>query len=237
MGAPRASQGRAPRSTTNPRQPTSWRTTCSTRSRSSRSPPAPPASSTRCPRSRRPGIGKISRLPVSIRIVLESVLRNCDGKKVTEEHVRAARQLGAERRAHRRDSVRRRARRAAGLHRRAAAVRSRRDAQRRARHGQEPEGDRAAGAGRPRRRPLGDDRLLRHAGRARSQHEARIPAQRRALPVHEMGHAGVRHVQGRAAGHRHRPPGEPRIPGARRAPARTASTIPTRSSAPTATRR
>ena len=34
------------------------------------------------------GIGKISRLPVSIRIVLESVLRNCDGKKVTEQHVR-----------------------------------------------------------------------------------------------------------------------------------------------------
>ncbi len=34
------------------------------------------------------GLGKISRLPVSIRIVLESVLRNCDGKKVTETHVR-----------------------------------------------------------------------------------------------------------------------------------------------------
>ena len=34
------------------------------------------------------GVGKISRLPVSIRIVLESVLRNCDGKKVTVEHVR-----------------------------------------------------------------------------------------------------------------------------------------------------
>src|ERR1051325_477082 len=31
---------------------------------------------------------KIERLPVSIRIVLESVLRNCDGKKVTEQHVR-----------------------------------------------------------------------------------------------------------------------------------------------------
>ncbi|HET7867627.1 MAG TPA: aconitase family protein, partial [Burkholderiaceae bacterium] len=30
----------------------------------------------------------ISRLPVSIRIVLESVLRNCDGKKVTAEHVK-----------------------------------------------------------------------------------------------------------------------------------------------------
>ncbi len=36
----------------------------------------------------RAGLGKISRLPVSVRIVLESVLRNCDGKKVTEEHVR-----------------------------------------------------------------------------------------------------------------------------------------------------
>jgi aconitate hydratase len=34
------------------------------------------------------GVGKISRLPVSIRIVLESVLRNCDGIKVTEAHVR-----------------------------------------------------------------------------------------------------------------------------------------------------
>src|SRR5258708_30863193 len=31
---------------------------------------------------------KVSRLPVSIRIVLESVLRHCDGKKVTEEHIR-----------------------------------------------------------------------------------------------------------------------------------------------------
>ncbi|MGL6071439.1 aconitase family protein, partial [Craterilacuibacter sp.] len=35
------------------------------------------------------GIGPVSRLPVSIRIVLESVLRHCDGLKVTPEHVRA----------------------------------------------------------------------------------------------------------------------------------------------------
>jgi len=33
------------------------------------------------------GFGKISRLPVSIRIVLESVLRNCDGKKVRRKDV------------------------------------------------------------------------------------------------------------------------------------------------------
>ena len=34
------------------------------------------------------GVGAVSRLPVSIRIVLESVLRNCDGKKVSEAHVK-----------------------------------------------------------------------------------------------------------------------------------------------------
>ncbi len=109
------------------------------------------------------GVGKVSRLPVSIRIVLESVLRNCDGKKVTEEHVRQLAQLGTERGPRRRDPLRRRPRRAAGLHRRAAARRPRGDAQRRRRGREEPQGDRAAGAGRPRRRPLGDDRPLRHA--------------------------------------------------------------------------
>jgi aconitate hydratase A / 2-methylisocitrate dehydratase len=35
------------------------------------------------------GVGSISKLPVSIRIVLESVLRNCDGKRVSEAAVRA----------------------------------------------------------------------------------------------------------------------------------------------------
>ena len=33
------------------------------------------------------GVGKISRLPISIRIVLESVLRNCDGKKVRRKDI------------------------------------------------------------------------------------------------------------------------------------------------------
>jgi aconitate hydratase len=51
-----------------------------------------------------PALGKalnvdVGRLPVSIRIVLESVLRNCDGRKVTEEHVKqlAGWKPGAER--------------------------------------------------------------------------------------------------------------------------------------------
>jgi aconitate hydratase len=42
------------------------------------------------PQLERAGLGAISRLPVSIRIVLESVLRNFDeGKRVGEQHVRA----------------------------------------------------------------------------------------------------------------------------------------------------
>lgn len=41
------------------------------------------------PKLEQAGAGPISRLPFSIRLVLESVLRNCDGKRVTEQNVRA----------------------------------------------------------------------------------------------------------------------------------------------------
>jgi aconitate hydratase len=40
------------------------------------------------PQLEKAGVGPVSRLPVSIRIVLESVLRNYDGKRITEENVR-----------------------------------------------------------------------------------------------------------------------------------------------------
>ncbi|HYG36390.1 MAG TPA: aconitase family protein, partial [Clostridia bacterium] len=41
------------------------------------------------PQLEKAGIGPVSRLPVSLRLVLESVLRNCDGKRVSEQNVRA----------------------------------------------------------------------------------------------------------------------------------------------------
>ena len=42
------------------------------------------------PQLERAGLGRISRLPVSMRIVLESLLRNYDGgKKVSEQNIRA----------------------------------------------------------------------------------------------------------------------------------------------------
>ena len=34
------------------------------------------------------GLGKVSRLPRSIRVVLEALVRHCDGKRVSEQHVR-----------------------------------------------------------------------------------------------------------------------------------------------------
>lgn len=39
------------------------------------------------PQLEKEGVGQISRLPISIRIVLESVLRNYDGKKISEQDV------------------------------------------------------------------------------------------------------------------------------------------------------
>ena len=40
------------------------------------------------PELEKAGVGPISKLPVSIRLVLEAVLRNCDGKKVAEKNIR-----------------------------------------------------------------------------------------------------------------------------------------------------
>ena len=73
-----------------------------------------------------------------------------------------------------------------------------------------------------------------------AESRAGIQAQSRALPVPEVGPAGVQDVRRRAAGHRHRAPGESRISRqgrAERETPRAPSTIPTRSSAPTRTRR
>ena len=41
------------------------------------------------PQLEKEGVGPVSKLPVSIRVVLESVLRNFDGQKITEDDVRA----------------------------------------------------------------------------------------------------------------------------------------------------
>src|ERR1700756_1905563 len=41
------------------------------------------------PQLEKEGVGPISKLPVSIRVVLESVLRNCDGQRISEADITA----------------------------------------------------------------------------------------------------------------------------------------------------
>ena len=146
------------------------------------------------PQLEKEGVGPVSRLPVSIRIVLESVLRNCDGQKITEDDVRALANWQAKRRTHRRNSVRRRARAAAGLHRRAAAGRSGGDAIGGRAAEQEPGADRAARAGRSGDRSLGAGRFCQHQRRVSEEHGDGVQTQQLALPVSEVGHAGVRRL-------------------------------------------
>ncbi len=180
----------------------------------------------------------IKRLPVSIRIVLESVLRNCDGKKVLPEHVTQL--ANWQPNAPRSDEIPFVVARVVlqdftGVPLLVDLAAMRNVA---ADDGQESEGHRTAGAGGSGGRPFGDDRSLPRQERARPEHEAGVPAKPRALPVHEMGHAGLRHLRRRAAGLRHRAPGEPGVPGARRAPPRGRCLLsPTPWSAPTATPR
>ena len=190
------------------------------------------------PELERAGLGAIRRLPVSIRLVLESLLRNCDGKRVKADDVRA---LAAWKpRAERTEEIPfvvarivlqdftgvpllvdlAAMRSAVGR----AGQESRRSSSRSCRS--------IWWSTTPCRwiSPVSADALAAQPGDG-------IQAQPRALPVPEVGHAGVRHVQGRAARHRHRPPGQPRISRQGRARRRTAFIIPTRSSAPIRTRR
>ena len=118
----------------------------------------------------------VNRLPVAMRIVLESVLRNCDGQKVTEAHVEqlANWQPNAERvdeipfvvaRVVLQDFT--------GVPLLADLAAMRNVA---ARFGKDPKRIEPLGARGPSGRPLGDDRSLRQQGGARSEHAARIPA-------------------------------------------------------------
>ena len=124
------------------------------------------------------GLGNIAALPYSIRVLLESLLRNCDGYEVTEDDVQGARRLERRRAGAGRDPVQAGPRRAAGFHRRAVRRRSGRDARRDAAARRRSEEDQSARAGRSGDRPLGAGRLLQLGRRARPQHRHGIPRNR-----------------------------------------------------------
>ena len=89
------------------------------------------------PQLEKNGVGPVSRLPHSLRVVLESVLRNCDGEKITEDDVRELANWQPNGKRVEEIPVHRCACVVTGLHGRAVARRSRRDAFRSRAFGQE----------------------------------------------------------------------------------------------------
>ncbi len=112
-----------------------------------------------------------------------------------------------------RDRLPPRARADAGFHRGAGGGRSRGDAPGDGKAWRRSAAHQPALAGRPRHRPLRHGRRLRLAQGLHREREARIRAQRRALRLPQMGAGRLRQFPRRAAGHRHLPPSQSRIPG------------------------
>ena len=116
------------------------------------------------------GVADLSRLPYSIKLLLENLLRNEDGVDVARRRHRGARRLRHRRSRRAGDRLLAGAHPPPGLHRRALRRRPRRDARRRrgARRRRRP--GQPARPGRPRDRPLRRRRRLRPPRRARRQH-------------------------------------------------------------------
>ena len=188
------------------------------------------------------GLGNISRLPFSIKVLLEAAVRQYDGKAITKEHVRMLASW-ADRDRTKGNSLQARPGRPAGLHRRAGRRRPggacaiRDGAGRRRSEADQPAGPRRSG-----HRPLGAGRRVRHAGCAATT-TSNMEFERNGERYQFLRWApeGVRQLPGRAAGDRHRPPGQPRIPGQGGHATGTSDgeteVFPTRSSAPTPTPR
>ena len=185
------------------------------------------------------GLGDIARLPFSLKVLLENLLRLENGRTVTVDDIKAVAQWLTDAHLRARDRLPPGARADAGLDRRAGRGRSRGDARR---------------DGQARRRPQAInplspvDLVIDHSVMVDNfgtreclppERQDRVRAQRRALCLPALGPERVRQFPRRAAGHRHLPSGQSRISRAggvdhRRGRPRS-SPIPTRWSAPTAT--
>jgi aconitate hydratase len=161
------------------------------------------------------GFPHLGRLPVSLRIMLESLLRNRDGQRISDEHIQ--RLAGWQPRADREDEIPFVVARIVlqdftGVPLLADLAAMRGVA---GRFGQDP----------AQIEPLVPvDLVVDHSVQVDHFREPNaldlnmrleFRPQRRALPLHQMGHAGLRHLPRGAAGHRHRASGEPGIPGPR----------------------
>ena len=187
------------------------------------------------------GLEGVSRLPYSLKVVLENLLRNEDGRWVTKDTILDFAKWLTEKGKSEREIAFRPARVLMQDFTGVPAVvdlAAMRDAM--VALGRRSAEDQSAGAGRSRHRPFGHRRRIRHAQGLRAECRARISAQWRALPLPEMGPVGLRQFPRRAARHRHLPSGQSRISRPDRLDPRprtaSRSPIPTRWSAPIPTR-
>ncbi len=162
----------------------------------------------------------IDRLPYSIKVLLENLLRHEDGPHVSADDIVAVADWGSNPEGHGqgagdvgpRDRLHARARPDAGLHRRPGRGRPGRDPRcagtpRRRRHPRQPP--------RPRRachRPLGDRRAVGLRRVVRRQRVDRVLAQPGAVPTPPLGPGRVPGLPSGTARHGHLPPGQPRVP-------------------------
>ncbi len=142
------------------------------------------------PAAEKNGLKGISRLPFSMKVLLENLLRNEDGRTVTKEDILAVAHWLKTKTSDREIAFRPARVLMQDFTGVAGGGRSRGDARRDEDARRRPEEDQPAGAGRPRHRPFGDRRISSAATR-RVQEERRrgIPAEPGALHVPEMGAA------------------------------------------------
>ena len=157
------------------------------------------------------GLKGISRLPFSLKVLLENLLRNEDGRTVTKEDIQAFAQW-LKTKTSDREIPFRPARVLMQDFTGVPAVvdlAAMRDAMKHL--GGDPEEDQSAGAGRSRHRPFGRDQFLRQRRRVQEERRGRVQAEPGALQIPEMGAEVVREFPRRAARHRHLPSGQSRI--------------------------
>ena len=199
-----------------------------------------PTSTTACAAAEEAGLAGISRLPVSMKVLLENLLRNEDGDSVGDDDLKALAAWVENKGTVEHEITFRPARVLMQDFTGVPAVvdlAAMRDAMT------------ALGADPEKINPLNPvDLVIDHSvmvdyfGTAKAFEQnvdTRVRAQHRALPLPALGLLGLQQLPRRAARHRHLPPGEPGIPGPdrldRRASGATLSPIPTPWSAPTAT--
>ena len=109
------------------------------------------------------GLKGISRLPFSLKVLLENLLRHEDGRGVSKEDIQAFAHWLKNKTSDRDVAVSSGARADAGLHRRAGGGRSRRDARRHAAPRRRRQEDQSAGPGRSGDRPFRRGQFLRRS--------------------------------------------------------------------------